>query len=133
LPTTKNTSLNDWIRIANNNLGEHRISLNIEVKNGEIKIDELFGSNLRTDILPFYHGTVHSVKGRTFEAVLLLLGKKAGMNYNNMINRDVSELKPEYQEELRIVYVAISRPRKILMIGVPEEDVDQWKMKFKLE
>ncbi len=130
LPQTKDILLNDWIIKANKNLNEEKIILKINVENGDIKIDELFGSNLKQDGFPFYHGTVHSVKGKTFEAVLILLGKKAGMNYVNMINKSITDLKSEYQEELRIVYVAMSRPRKILMLAVPMEDIDKWKEKF---
>lgn len=130
LPDTKDIYLNDWITKANKNLYDVNINLRINIENGYIKIDELFGSNLKHDNFPFYHGTVHSVKGRTFEAVLILLGKKAGMNYVNMINKKISDIKSEYQEELRIVYVAMSRPRKILMVAVPEEDINIWKEKF---
>jgi len=52
------------------------------------------------------------------------------MNYVNMLSKDISEIKPEYQEELRIVYVGISRPRKILLLSVPDEDVPQWETKL---
>lgn len=130
LPQTKDITLNDWIDKANTNLIENEINFQINAENGDIKIDELFGSNLKQDSFPFYHGTIHSVKGKTFEAVLLLLGKKAGMNYVNMINKKITDLKSAYQEELRIVYVGMSRPRKILMLAVPEEDINIWKEKF---
>ena len=130
LPTTKEITLNQWIKISNYNLVKYDIELKVHPENGEVKIDELFGSNLQSDILPFYHGTVHSVKGRTFEAVLLLIGKKAGMNYVNLLSENINELKSEYKEELRIIYVAISRPRKVLMLAVPNEDLKQWQEKF---
>lgn len=130
LPSTFNKSLSEWVIDANENLKEKGIELRIEINNANIKIDNIFGGNLKTDPYPFYFGTVHSVKGRTFEAVLLILGKKARMNYVNMLNKNLKDIKPEYQEEMRIVYVGISRPRKILLLAVPEEDVQQWKDKF---
>ncbi|HEY5535457.1 MAG TPA: ATP-dependent helicase [Ignavibacteria bacterium] len=130
LPSTFDRLLSEWVVDANENLKAQKIELKIASKNADIKIDSLFGGNLKSDLYPFYFGTVHSVKGKTFEAVLLILGKKAGMNYVNMLSKNLNEIKPEYQEELRIVYVGISRPRKILLLSVPEEDVTQWKSKF---
>lgn len=130
LPNTNGKLLSEWITEANANLREYKIELKSEPNNSNITIDNLFGGNLKSDPYPFYYGTVHSVKGKTFEAVLLILGKKAGMNYVNMLDKDINEIKPEYQEELRIVYVGISRPRKILLLCVPDEDVPHWEKKF---
>jgi len=72
-------------------------------------------------------GTVHSVKGETFEAILLILKSKAGngQNYTNVLNENIAE-----NEELRIVYVGITRPRKILVLAVPEKDKNTWERKF---
>ncbi|MGY6545163.1 MAG: UvrD-helicase domain-containing protein [Cyclobacteriaceae bacterium] len=131
MPTTEQKTLNEWINEANKLFSKYKIKFQIETDNGNIQIDELFGNNMNHgDVHPFYFGTVHSAKGKTFEAVLLLLGKKAGMNYVNMLSRDFDTLKPAYQEELRIVYVGMTRPRKVLMLAVPEDDVDEWKKKL---
>lgn len=131
MPTTKHKTLNEWIYETNKLFSKYKIKFQIETDNGNIQIDELFGNNMNHgDVHPFYFGTVHSAKGKTFEAVLLLLGKKAGMNYVNMLSRDFDTLKPAYQEELRIVYVGITRPRKVLMLAVPEDDVNEWKNKL---
>jgi len=72
-------------------------------------------------------GTVHSIKGETFEAILFFVKKKGGdnRNYNTILNSQIIE-----NEELRIVYVAISRPRKILVIACPEKDVSVWATRF---
>lgn len=130
LPLTTGRLLLEWVAEANENLKEYQIELKINVQNSSVKIENLFGGNLKSDPYPFYYGTIHSVKGKTFEAVLVILGKKAGMNYVNMLNKNYDEIKPEYQEELRIVYVGISRPRKILLLCVPEEDVSIWQNKL---
>lgn len=131
MPTTKQRTLNEWINESNQIFSKYKIQFQVEKNNGNIPIDELFGNNMNHgDVHPFYFGTVHSAKGKTFEAVLLLLGKKAGMNYVNMLFRDFNTLDPAYQEELRIVYVGITRPRKVLMLAVPEEDVNEWKNKL---
>ena len=131
IPTTKQKSLNEWIKDANDLFSGYKIEFQIETDNGNVQIDELFGNNMtHGDVHPFYFGTVHSAKGKTFEAVLLLLGKKAGMNYVNMLSRDFNTINSAYQEELRIVYVGITRPRKVLMLAVPEDDVNTWKSKL---
>ena len=46
-----------------------------------------------------------------------------------MLNVDLNTLSPSNQEEMRIVYVGITRPRKVLMLAVPDEDVKDWKNK----
>lgn len=133
IPTTKQKTLNEWIDESNQIFFEYKIQFQIEKENGNISIDELFGDNMNHgDVHPFYFGTVHSAKGETFEAVLLLLGKRAGagMNYCNMLKVNSNTLNPKNQEEMRIVYVGITRPRKILMMAVPEDDVNTWKNKL---
>lgn len=133
MPSTKGKTLTMWITETNQIFAKFKIQFSIDETNGDILIDELFGNNMNHgDIHPFYFGTVHSAKGKTFEAVLLLLGKRAGagMNYVNMIKTNLNTLKPSNQEEMRIVYVGITRPRKVLMMVVPEEDVSEWKDKL---
>jgi len=73
LPNTIGKILSEWIAEANENLKEYKIELKIEIQNSNMTIDNLFGGNLKSDPYPFYFGTVHSVKGKTFEAVLLIL------------------------------------------------------------
>lgn len=93
----------------------------------ELYFNEIFGkkeSRINKD--NYTMGTVHSVKGETFEAVLLFVKKKGGNNYYKKIL--ISKI--EKNEELRILYVAITRPRKILIITVPEGDKDIWENRF---
>lgn len=85
---------------------------------------ELLFKGRQKDDAPNYNvGTVHSVKGDSFDAVLLILKSKA-MNdyYVNLINEDCYLC----EEELRIVYVALSRPKKILQVAVPNYNYDIW-------
>lgn len=80
---------------------------------------------------PFYFGTVHSVKGKTFKAVLLLLGKKSvRKNYETILNLDEKDRNSNDMEELRIVYVALSRPELLLKMVVPDSDVELWTNKL---
>lgn len=135
MPNTKNKTLTKWINETNQIFAKFKIQFSVNEEFSEILIDEIFGNNMSNgDVHPFYFGTVHSAKGKTFEAVLLLLGKRAGagMNYINMLKAELSSLKPSNQEEMRIVYVGITRPRKILMMAVPEEDVNVWKSKLNM-
>ena len=77
-------------------------------------------------------GTIHSVKGETYNAVLLFLKKSVanGKHYKTMINNNISNLS---EEELRNVYVAITRPKQLLMIAVPDEDNKiAWNKKLRI-
>lgn len=133
LPSTKDKTINQWVTEANEKLSliTDKINFNINIDKANVLIDDFFGDDLNSENLyPFYFGTVHSVKGKTFEAVLLLLGKKSGKNYENFINVEKSTLEPKYLEEIRIVYVGISRPRKILVMAVPSSDVVLWETKM---
>lgn len=132
LSETNGKTFNQWIDDSNGKIKDIGIVLNINKENGDVLIDEYYASNLNSDSMhPFYYGTVHSVKGKTFEAVLLLLGKRAIRNYVNIINApDFNALPDNCKEELRIVYVGITRPRKILVMAVPDSDVKVWKEKM---
>lgn len=74
-------------------------------------------------------GTIHSVKGETFEAVLVILRKKGiGSYYKTLLKKKDSI---QDNEELRIVYVGITRPRKLLVLAVPdEENKSAWESKL---
>ena len=139
LPKTTNKTIIEWIKEANEkisllknkNTTSLSNKLNINNENSNVLIDDFFGGNLNNENLhPFYFGTVHSVKGKTFDAVLLLLGKKAVKNYENIVNEEKSKLNPKDLEELRIVYVGISRPKRILYMAVPNSDLILWQTKM---
>ena len=72
---------------------------------------------------------MHSVKGETFEAVLLILKTKGiGSAYKTLLNKNISI---SVSEELRIAYVGMTRPSKILVIAVPNDDnKDAWENKL---
>lgn len=136
LPTTKNIKLNEWIFNTNKLLLQNQFSSKLVVENNKanITIDELFGNSMKVKEFNYYVGTIHSAKGKTFEAVLLLLSKHAGSSqYKNILFPQRNKALSEFQrEELRNIYVAITRPRKILMLAVPETDEVIWKEKFGL-
>ena len=86
-----------------------------------IGFDELFGiDDRRFNENAYRLGTIHSIKGETFDAVLIILKQKGiGRYYKNLLRDNVSITD---NEELRIVYVGITRPRKLLFLAVPDEE-----------
>ncbi|NLU50655.1 MAG: ATP-dependent helicase [Syntrophomonadaceae bacterium] len=155
LPTPEN-SLAQWIKAVNTSPDvlrcyrkilismEHmgiktqmkKFALSVDESRANVSFAELFAGELPVDPgVSYRFGTVHSVKGETFDAVLLFLTSKAGKHskYARLLNAEPKELKDKEKEEIRIVYVAITRPRKILVLAVPSvEDKDIWEKKLLL-
>ena len=97
--------------------------MRIDKSKGNVSFDDLFVAELPSKpAIPYRFGTVHSVKGETFEAVLLFLNEKAANNslYKNLVK--AKSISYKGKEELWIVYVAITRPSRILVIAVPSSD-----------
>lgn len=130
IPLTKsNTNLNNWINTINNNF-EWEIELK-KMKNidddsfkgifNDISVDS---DNLNND---HHFGTVHSVKGKSFRAVLLILKEKPpkAKKYRKLLEH-YNLLK---EEELRIPYVAMTRAKEILWIAIPEKEKRFWVKK----
>jgi len=136
IPET-NYKLGEWIEKANTSLKDIEIldPLEIKIKGGKYKkiynslsFDELFKTESKQVKKEEYIlGTIHSVKGETFEAVLLILKERTTNNrkYVSLLSEDIINC-----EELRNVYVAITRPKKILVIAVPQKDKVKWGNKF---
>lgn len=126
LPSTNKTLL-DWIT----ELQQKGINLTVDLGKANVRIESLF----RTVNHQFrqerpYLKTIHSVKGMTLEAILVFLTKKGGNGgYVKMLN-DPAQKNIQNKEELRIVYVACTRPKKLLWIAVPKEDVAYWRDKL---
>lgn len=61
--------------------------------------------------------TIHQVKGMTFDSVLLILSENnAGQNIS-IDHFSEPDIMPS--EKQRLIYVGVSRPRKLLCLGVP--------------
>jgi len=133
LPTTKQ-NLCDWFESVKASFTAMGIYIDYNENKSIVPINQLFVKE-NYDEKKYYYGTIHSVKGRTFDAVLILLGKMAGNagNYRTLFSKKYDELESNKQEELRIVYVALTRSRKILEIAVPDEDCEVWKKKLCVE
>lgn len=67
--------------------------------------------------------TIHQVKGMTFDSVFLLLSENS--TGQNISLKDFTLKAGEMpSEKQRLIYVAISRPRHLLCIGVPNSTTD---------
>jgi len=94
---------------------------------GNLLIKDIFGSSINCEPsnLPIRVGTIHSAKGETFEATLVILDSNGGRKkYKTMMSE--CEKNNLLQEELRTVYVAITRPKQFLVLGVPSGDGSAW-------
>lgn len=123
LPVT-DVSLGNWIDAANAAFNNNSVPpcLKITYKSKGFTFNEIFlHEEITTSNLNYRIGTVHSVKGETFDATLLILKERASNRgkYSNIL----ANANPPYEhEELRIAYVGITRPRKVLMIAVPTDE-----------
>jgi DNA helicase II / ATP-dependent DNA helicase PcrA len=137
LPTTREKNLNTWVAEATTNLNEkYSFDLPIDSKLGNKQIDSYFRNfDLPKDENENHIGTIHSVKGETYDAVLLFLNKASGCRtlYANIFNKHENQLTDEEKEEIRIVYVGLTRASKIMVVAVPIGCKDIWRNKLKLE
>ncbi len=126
------TTLGNWITATNKILTESKIKFQLSINNvgtnytfNQIFLNE---SEKITD-RNYRLGTVHSVKGETFDATLLILKTKGiGKAYKTILRENISISD---SEELRIAYVGMTRPKKILVIAVPnQENKTAWENKL---
>jgi superfamily I DNA/RNA helicase len=66
--------------------------------------------------------TIHQVKGMTFDSVFLILS--ADSKGQNISLKDFVLKEAMPNEKQRLIYVAISRPRRLLCIGVPNSTTE---------
>lgn len=122
----KENTLKSWQQVTKNN----GVDLKIDPKRADLKIEKLFQYDETTN-QDRYINTIHSVKGMSKDAILVFLNKDtASKNYSTILHPSYSEpdldKRNKDHEEIRVVYVAVSRPRKILWIAVHSHDVVLW-------
>jgi DNA helicase-2/ATP-dependent DNA helicase PcrA len=66
--------------------------------------------------------TIHQVKGMTFDSVFLILSSDSKGQNISLKDFDLKDDMPT--EKQRLIYVAISRPKSLLCIGVPDKTPD---------
>lgn len=126
LPSTDSDNLRNWVLI--NIPSETKYNLLPEID----FTTAFFRHNDDDDNTQPLYSTIHGIKGATFDAVLLFLKKKgaSGVYYKTYVNSASASLKDANSEEMRIAYVAMTRPRKLLTVAVPEDDLLVWRTKF---
>jgi len=134
LPKT-DTTLGNWVNATNQILTEKNLKFQLSITNAgtNYTFQQVFLNESETVADRNYRlGTVHSVKGETFDATLLVLKTKGiGKAYKTILNQNVSISE---SEELRIAYVGMTRPRKILVIAVPnQENKTAWENKLTIQ
>lgn len=137
MPSTDKT-IGSWIDEFNNEIKQHNnfifsdLFLGIKKKYNDLHIKELFDIG-QNQIKKQYHlSNIHQAKGKTFDAVMVILDEKGGnRSYKNLINEKIEE--NYVHEELRIIYVGITRPRKILYLVAHENQKTHWDKLFKGE
>ena len=133
LPESTGT-ISAWLPRANAILSNHTFlaGCNLAIKSdrhpnyySSLKFEDLFSiPDIEITANTASNGTVHSVKGRSLEAVFLALKSRGATRrkYTNLLGSDLLQ-----EEELRIVYVAITRPKKALASAVPKSDKERWQ------
>ena len=126
--------LSDWLRDAGSVIGHAPfftgMTLSIKQDRGantysDLTFGEVFGSGAVSQVQQeAVLGTVHSAKGKSLDAVFVALKSKGaiGPQYVNLLGSNLID-----QEELRIVYVAVTRARKALAIAVPHASLARWR------
>lgn len=121
LPKTDMTLL-EWIKQAK----DSGMKFSINRKQANIEIKDLFSLDNNDSDLELEYRTIHSVKGMTYKGVLVFITEKCGnKNYSTVLN-SIDNQQYLRAEELRILYVAFTRPQRLLWIAVPDKDLDMW-------
>ncbi len=134
-------SVKQWVENANRAIGgvspDVDLTPSFNAKSEDIPVSDVFvkyepGSFIEDIEI----STIHGAKGRTIDAVLVVLKTKGGSGkYYRTLLGEVAKQDPKIikPEELRTVYVGITRARRVLVLAVPEADVGAWKAFFGLE
>lgn len=85
-------------------------------KTYEISITSLFNISETTQKLPI--STIHQVKGKTFESLLLFLSENS--QGQNISIKDITKPNGLPNEKQRMIYVAMSRPKYLLALAIPD-------------
>ncbi|MBV5313944.1 MAG: ATP-dependent helicase [Prolixibacteraceae bacterium] len=134
LPACNGEQLDVWIKKATKTINDkYSFDFPINRTLGRKTIDSFFATeDVSKDESQYHTGTIHSVKGETYDAILMFIKDAAGNNrkYRNLLERCQND---EDREEKRIIYVGLTRARKILVLAVPEGCKDIWSEKLKLK
>lgn len=100
--------------------------IDFQLKSGQYRrfydqpVEEIYGERVITEI-PV--STIHQVKGMTFDTLLLIMSPDS--KGANISVKDVFQSDTFPSEKQRMIYVAMSRPRYLLAVGVPNETPEE--------
>jgi superfamily I DNA/RNA helicase len=133
-------TVEDWSNLCLTYIKE-ALNLDYDVNFGIKKTSRYFAKSTRTEPVSDHFNrvdidktssltTVHQVKGKTLDAILIFFDEK-----NHASNINFRDLEPEkdgfIKEKKRIIYVAMSRPKHLLAMAFPEKITEaQLKGKF---
>lgn len=131
MPST-DKNIGEWIDELHNKIKKHKncifndLFLKIKRGYGELSIEEIFATE-KNEIKKKYHlSNIHQAKGKTFDAVLIILDKYGSRwSYETLLNKKIEE--NIVHEELRNIYVGITRPRKILHFIAHNSQKTAWE------
>ena len=104
-----------------------KTSENLDIKVLENPVRNYFKKATTENNIPIT--TIHQVKGMTFDSVLLVLSEDS--KGQNISLKDIKEPDNLPSEKQRLIYVAMSRPSKLLCLGVPNTiSNEELKSKF---
>lgn len=131
IPPLGNNTLLKWGELSKDIFEQiFNIVPSYKKKYNDLMLSENFKSEFIQKTYKGCHlSTIHKVKGETYDAVLVILKTKGlGKAYTKLINENIETYT---NEELRNVYVAVTRPRLFLRLAVPSiKDLECWNKKF---
>lgn len=83
----------------------------------QIPVKDFFENKIQGE---YTKATVHGVKGETYDALMLLVDKTKG----NTLTPSFLAKGDTDKELMRIAYVAMTRPRRLLVVALPKSSVD---------
>ena len=83
----------------------------------QIPVKDFFEKKIQGE---YTKATVHGVKGETYDALMLLVDKTKG----NTLTPSFLAKGDTDKELMRIAYVAMTRPRRLLVVALPKSSVD---------
>ena len=139
LPELSHT-VDDWSNLCPAYIKE-ALNLDFDIDFGIKKTSRYFAKATRTEPVSLHFNrvdidktssltTVHQVKGKTLDAILIFFDEK-----NHASNINFRDLEPDndgfIKEKKRIIYVAMSRPKHLLAMAFPEK-ITEAQLKEKL-
>ena len=122
--TTKN-KLNKFLDLngINKNVNEIFKMKTIDQKHPNFKQEFLYKYFELSKRDPYFCSTIHGVKGSTFDALMFIIKSTKGQTITpkKLLSDDKSS------EDARMIYVAITRPKKLLVIATPNGEYEYEK------